>query len=266
MKDDPGGYDEHDFVAEFYDYVVPHSERQDVTFFVDMAKQVSASVLEIGCGTGRVLIPMAREGIEIVGLDLSSRMLDICHQKIEREREEVRSRIRLVQADMRDFDLGRRFSLVTTPFRPFQHLTKVEDQISCLRSIHRHLKDGGLLVLDLFNPSLHMLTQDNFLKEFGEEPEFTMPDGRKILRKSRIVGRDPFQQVSDCELIYYVTHPDGRRERLVHEFKMRYLFRFEVEHLLARCGFQVEELYADYEKIPYGSKRVGELIFIARKV
>ena len=66
--------------------------------------------------------------------------------------------------------------------------------------------------------------------------------------------------------VYYVTHPDGREERLVHRFQMRHLFRFEAEHLLARAGFQVEELYADYDKSPYGSKDPGELIFVARKV
>jgi hypothetical protein len=72
--------------------------------------------------------------------------------------------------------------------------------------------------------------------------------------------------VSDCEIIYYVTHPDGRKERLVHDFKMRYLFRYEAEHLLARCGFEIEDAYADYNKAPFGSKDPGELIFVARKM
>ena len=71
--------------------------------------------------------------------------------------------------------------------------------------------------------------------------------------------------MQDVELIYYVTHPDGRQERLVHSFPMRYLFRFEAEHLLARCGFEVEALYADYDKSPYGSQYPGELIFVAVK-
>ena len=67
------------------------------------------------------------------------------------------------------------------------------------------------------------------------------------------------------ELIYHITHPDGRTERLVYAFPMRYLFRYEVEHLLARCGFEVEALYADYDKSPYGYKYPGDLIFVARK-
>jgi hypothetical protein len=68
------------------------------------------------------------------------------------------------------------------------------------------------------------------------------------------------------ELIYYVMHPDGRRERLVHRFPMRYFFRFEVEHLLARCGFTVEQVYGDYDKTPFGSGPSHELIFVAERV
>ena len=166
---------------------------------------------------------------------------------------------------MRDFELGRAFALATIPFRPFQHLTTVEDQMACLRTIHRHLEPDGKLILDLFNPSLAVLTRDNVGQEVGEEPPFTMPDGRRVLRRSKIVSRDYSEQVNRSELIYYVTYPDGNQERLVHAFPMRYLFRFEAEHLLARCGFEVEALYADYDKSPYGTKYPGELIFVARK-
>ena len=125
---------------------------------------------------------------------------------------------------------------------------------------------GGRLVLDLFNPSIPFLADPARLEEFGDEPEITMPDGRRVLRRARITGRDYFDQVQDAELIYYVTHPDGSQERLVHSFPMRYLFRFEAEHLLARCGFEVEALYADYDRSPYGSKYPGELIFVAHGV
>jgi len=263
--DSSGGYDDHNFVAEFYDHVVPYRERKDIDFWVEMARQWGGPVLEVGCGTGRVLIPTAKAGISIVGLDMSSRMLSICRRKLSHEPEEVRSRVQLVEADMRGFDLGRQFRLVTTPFRPFQHLITVQDQIACLTSIHRHLAEGGKLVLDLFNPLLSRLVDDRYLQEGDADPEFTMPDGRRVVRRQRVVSRDLFGQVQNIELIYYVTHPDGRQERLVHAFPMRYLFRFEAEHLLARCGFEVEDVYADFDSSPYGSKYPGELIFIARK-
>jgi SAM-dependent methyltransferase len=263
--DKAGGYAEYEFVAELYDHFAPHVERPDVDFFVDAAKEAEGPTLEIGCGTGRVLIPTARAGVEIVGLDLSTHMLKVCRERLLEESPEVQSRVRLVEADMRSFTLHDSFALATTPFRPFQHLTTVEDQMRCVRSIHRHLREGGRLILDVFNPSLEFLTRDGVDQEAGEEPPFATPDGRKVIRKRRIASRDLANQINNVELIYYVTHPDGREERLVHAFAMRYLFRFEIEHLLARCGFDVEQVYGDYDKSPYGSKYPGELIFVARK-
>ena len=259
------GDQEYASTSDFYDHVIPYQNRPDVSFFVQAAQQAGSPVLEVGCGTGRILIPTARAGIDITGLDLSSHMLAICRQNLRLEPPTVQARVTLVQGDMRRFDLARTFRLVTLPFRPFQHLTTVADQLACLACIHRHLVPGGSLILDLFNPSLTYLTSDTLGQESGEEPEFSMPDGRRVIRRARIVSRDYFNQINQVELIYYVTHPDGRQERLVHAFPMRYLFRFEAEHLLVRSGFAVEAVYADYDKNPYGSTYPGDLIFIARK-
>ncbi|HNR69674.1 MAG TPA: class I SAM-dependent methyltransferase [bacterium] len=260
-----GGYDTYTFIADFYDHVTLYRERTDTAFYVEAARESRGPVLEIGCGTGRILIPTARAGINITGLDLSSPMLEVCRRQLKGEPEEVQSRVQLVQADMRNFALSQTFDLVTIPFRPFQHLTTVEDQLSCLACIHRHLAKGGRLILDLFNPSLTYLTNDMLGKETGDEPEFTMPDSRRVIRRHKLVSRDPFNQINHSELIYTVTHPDGRQERLVHAFQMRYLFRFEAEHLLVRSGFAVKQLYADYNKNPYGHIYPGELIFVAEK-
>jgi SAM-dependent methyltransferase len=252
--------------VEFYDYVNPYRERRDVSFFVEMARNSDGPVLEIGCGTGRVLIPTASAGVEIVGLDASHQMLSVCKRKLSRESEFVQKKVTgLVEADMRSFELGQEFSLVTLPFRPFHYLLNVEDQIACLQSIHRHLVTNGRLILDILNPSLP-LPADQCLTEFGEEPEFTTEDGRRVVRRARIASRDYFRQITDHELIYYVTHPDGREDRLVHRFSWRHLFRYEVEHLLARCGFSLEVVYADYDRSPFGSKYPGELISVAKKV
>lgn len=263
--DSAGGYEGYEFVADLYDWVIPYRERPDISFFVDAAKNAGSPVLEIGCGTGRVLIPSARAGVDVVGLDMSSQMLAVCRKRLREEHVSVQARVELVQADMRHFDLERRFTLATLPFRPFQHLITVRDQLSCLMSIRRHLVDGGRVVLDLFNPSLDELANGQEGQEAGDEPEFSMPDGRRVVRRHKIVARDRSSQVNQVELIYYVTHPNGREERLVHAFPMRYLFRFEVEHLLVRCGFHVEQLYAGFDKSAYGSRYPGELIFVARK-
>lgn len=253
-------------VADLYDHDTAYRNRRDVAFFVQAAHESGGPVLEIGCGTGRILIPTARAGINIVGLDLSQEMLGVCHDSLSREPIQVQSRTTLVQEDMRNFELARAFKLVTLPFRPFQHLITVEEQQACLTSIHRHLLPGGRVILDLFNPSGESLMSDYIGREIGDLPEFAMQDGRRVVRRHRFVSVDRVSQINEVELIYYVTHPDGRTERLVQAFPMRYLYRFEAEHLLARCGFQVDEVYADYDKSPYGSKYPGELILLATKV
>jgi len=266
MSQDTGGYQSNPLVARLYDQVIPYRNRPDVKLFVDAALESGGPVLEIGCGTGRVLIPTAQAGIPITGLDLSDHMLDVCRDALKDEARDVQERVGLVQGDMRDFDLGKKFALVTTPFRPFQHLISTEDQIKCLENIHSHLLPGGSFILDIFNPSLAGITADNLGQEIGAEPEFTTPEGIKVRRFNKTTQRDHFKQILDVELIYYLAHPDGREERIVHAFQMRYLFRYEAEHLLARCGFAVQELYGDYGKNPFGSKSPGELIYITRKL
>ena len=121
------------------------------------------------------------------------------------------------------------------------------------------------MILDVFNPKLEALVADDVGEEIDEGLEFPTPDGATVRRKHRVTRRDLFNQIIYSELIYYVTHADGREERLVHAFPMRYLFRFEAEHLLARAGFRVEAVYSDYDRSEFGSKYPGELIIVAGK-
>ena len=259
------GSPEYDLFAEFYDHVVAYRERPDVAFFVDLARAAGGPVLEVGCGTGRVLIPIAQAGVEITGLDLSEGMLAVCRAKLRQEAPEVQARVRLHHGDMRDFHLDRTFPLVTVPFRAFQHLMSVEDQRRALRGIRAHLTDGGRLVLDLFNPSIPFLADDRWTREPIPEPGFTLPDGRHVVRKMRIAHRDLAAQTQQVEMVYEVAWPDGRTERSVGHFDLRYLFRFEAEHLLELERFAVEAVYGGYDRGPFGAEYPGELILVAAK-
>ena len=125
-----------DELAEIYDAV--YADRDDAGFWTALAP-AEGGTLELACGTGRVLLPLARAGHEVVGLDLSPAMLARCRTRLAAEPAAVRERVRLVQADMTAFDVGRRFALVTSPFRGFQHLTAVTDQLACLGRCHAHL-------------------------------------------------------------------------------------------------------------------------------
>ncbi len=176
-----------------------------------MARRTGGPVLELGCGTGRVLIPIAESEIEIVGLDSSPQMLSVCREKLLNESKDVQSKVLdLVQGDMRAFELSRKFSLVTIPFRPFQHLLTVADQMSCLENIRKHLLAGGKLVLDIFNPSLLHLADEQYLQEHSEEPEFTTADGRKVVRRHRTIWRDYFNQITHKTRPHLLRDPSRR--------------------------------------------------------
>lgn len=256
--------DQYREAVEFYDHFTQYAERPDIGFYVEESRRAGGPVLEIGCGTGRVLIPTARSGAIIAGLDASAAMLQRCREKLADEAAEVRARVALHEADMRAFDLGRTFALVTIPFRAFQHLLTIEDQLACLRCIHRHLVPGGRLIMDLFNPSLDLLANRPVNVEQKEGEPFALPDGRRVQRSFRIGAQDRFSQVNDVDLIFDVVG-GAPPSRSVQAFRMRYLFRFEAEHLLARGGFVVEHLYADFDRAPYGSVYPGDLIFLAVK-
>jgi len=265
MTSQHGGYDDREYVAEYYDAAYNRRNDKDVGFYVNYAKESGGRTLELGCGTGRVLIPTAAAGNEITGLDLSAYMLQVCRKKLEAQPEDVRSRARLIRGDMTDFNIGEKYALATIPFRPFQHLITVKEQKACLERIHKHLTPKGCVVLDVYNPNpLRLMPNPKFMEENEDLPETALPDGRKLRRTSRMAGYHRDQQYNDVELIYYVTHPGGRTERLVQSFPMRYYYRYELEHLLELGGFRVVDLFGDFDKSAFGSES-PEMIFVAEK-
>ncbi|HLF71311.1 MAG TPA: class I SAM-dependent methyltransferase [Dehalococcoidia bacterium] len=144
-------------VAEAYDRDLGRQSDtvDDIPFYVELAREASVrgeKVLELGCGTGRVTIPIAEAGVGVAGLDSSPAMLEIARSKAPDA-----SNPRWVEADMRDFDLGERFGLIIIPFRSFQHLLTEPDQLACLERVREHLLPGGRFALNIFNPDPRLL-------------------------------------------------------------------------------------------------------------
>ena len=257
-------YDDLEEIGLLYDHVTLYRSRPDVDFYVEEARSTGGKVLELGCGTGRILIPVARLGSEITGLDRSPRMLAQCRARLEEESQEVRDKVKLVRADMRDFNLGARFSIITIPFRPLQHLMSVSEQVATLKAAHRHLEPGGLLVFDVFNPKIQYLLEDR-TAEREDTPEVALPDGRTFRRTGRVTAVHIADQYSEVELIYYVREADGTTRRLVQDFLMRWYWRYELEHLLARCSFRVKAVFGDFNRSPLTDVS-PEMIFIAERI
>mgnify|MGYP006268423255 CR=1 FL=1 len=251
------------FIADFYDYSPVVAGRvEDVAFYREAAQEFGDPILELGCGTGRVTLALAEAGFRVTGLDLSQRMLGRCAEKRATLPEEVQARMRLAQGDMTRFDLNEKFRLVMAPFRSFQHLIDVQHQLDCLACVREHLAGDGRLILDFFHTDPRRIHDPAFLKESAPMAEYEMPDGQRVVLTERVVAFHYERQCNDVEMIYSVTHRDGRRERNVFAFTVRYFFPYEVEHLLARCGFRVAALHGNFDRSRLGDDS-PEMIFVA---
>lgn len=237
----------YDAIPDFgllYDSVLLYAAREDVGFYAEEAKTAQGAVLEVGCGTGRILLPIARAGASITGIDGSEHMLERCRAKLAAEPAAVQSRVKLAQHDMRDFNLGEQFALIIAPFRVVQHLTTIDDQLRFLATVARHLAPQGRLVFDVFNPRFDMLVGADGV-EREDTPEQRLPDGRTFRRTYRVARVRWIDQVSESELVYYV---DGTR--YVQAFEIRWYLAAELRNLLARAGFRVRALYGDFARGP----------------
>ena len=257
----------YDSIPEFgllYDGVPAYAARPDVPFYVAEAGQEPGPVLELGCGTGRVLLPMARAGATVVGLDGSARMLDRCRAKLHGESDATRARVTLHDGDARDFALGQTFRLVLAPFRLFQQFVTIDDQLRCLDAVARHLAPGGRFVFDVFNPHFASLVTDRSA-ESEDTPTLTLADGRSLRRTVRIPRVRWVEQLSETEIIYYVAERAGAPPaRYVQAFDMRWYLRAELIHLLARSGFQVEVMFGGFDRSPLTDASAEQVVLASR--
>ena len=254
------------FIADYYDESPVVSKRlQDVAFYRDAARDLGDPILELGCGTGRITMALAEAGKRITGLDLSERMLERAVRKRAALRVEARERVHLVQGDMARFDLGESFRLVIIPFRPFQHLLEVRQQVDCLNCVRKHLAPGGRLILDgAVTGAIGGVGAAELIG--GQLPtlltEYKTGDSRQVRISERVTAFHRAEQRNDVEMIFSIRHPDGRQERLVFAWTLRYFFRYEVAHLLARCGFQVAAEYGNFDRTTIRNDS-PEMIFVA---
>jgi SAM-dependent methyltransferase len=238
----------------------------DVQFYVAEAQRAGSPVLELGCGTGRILIPVAQAGVAVTGLDLSVPMLDIARRKVAALDADTQDRIELVEGDMRRFSLGRRFALAMIPFRAFLHLLTPEDERQALECIREHLADGGLLILNIFDPRPDIIAAHSgpFGTALKKVSEFIHPETghRFVVWDTR--EYDAERQVIRQYFIHEELDDEGRViSKTYAPLTLRYVYRYEMQHLLELCGYKIEALYGDFRRglFRYG----GEQIWVARK-
>jgi SAM-dependent methyltransferase len=248
-----------DRFARFYDLDY-ESFQDDVALYLGFAERLGGPLLELGCGTGRLLLPLARAGFDITGVDLSPRMLAVAQAKVDAAG--LDGGITLLQADMRQVELPQQYRLAFIAINSFMHLTTLEDQMQALGAWHKLILPGGLLIIDVDNPDPRQLLEaDGRLDLNGR---WFDPDSGATVLKYMSRTLDAARQLQHVLFIYDEVFPDGQMRRTLAPFQARYLYRFEGELLLDKAGFTPEQVYGSYDLDPYSSES-ERMIFVARR-
>lgn len=251
----------YDTFARYYDAEIS-SYTDDVTLYREMAMRTGDPLLELMCGSGRLLLPLAESGLHITGVDVSQRMLDMARVKLDKAR--LLEYVTLLQGDVRNIELpNEHFALAFVALNSFMHLEQVKDQLVTLTNMRRTLKRDGLLILDMFNPNpCHLSNEDNRLLL---DRDFQLDDGQWVY-KFVASESDMATQTSSMTCFYERVDAHGQVNRQVVRFPMRWVYRYELEHLLARAGFMLRFVYGSYDLDEYtsDSERLIAVASVAR--
>ncbi len=189
-----------------YPYHAPLTE-EEVGWYLKFARETGGPVLDMPCGTGRLLCRVAEAGFDVTGIDLSDTMLKIARKNVAELPAEARARAGLIKADMSDFHLDREFGLITIADNSFRELTKRESQLDCLQLAREHLRPDGILLVTERRFDRHLY--HNGKRTFGWSPPLTNPDTGETVRR-----RGEFELVDDGRrmrgaFFYEVIQPDG---------------------------------------------------------
>ena len=220
---------------------------EDLDYWLDLAEEHGNPILELGCGTGRVLLNLARRGHAVTGVDNSPEMLARLQAKLAAASgQHLAAAPQIVQAGLEDFELPQRFRLAIMPFNTFMHLLTTEAQLVALERIRRHLAPGGALALDMPNPGEAYAAQEQ-----GLTLERTFFDGDRTVQQFSSIALDRAAQLAHITWNYDATGPDGALQRSIVPLTLRYTFPAEMSLLLSRAGLALSHLYGDYDRSPF---------------
>jgi len=240
--------------AAFYDAQY-QGDLTDYQLYRRLAAETNDPILEIAVGTGRLAVPLAEEGHEVVGLDLSQEMLNIAEGKRNRinswRKDEGKPplKLTLLREDMCRFELERKFDLIYLPFNSFMLASTLREQEAVLNCVRRHLTPEGRFVLSLFNPSLRSLIERGGILDF--QKSFVNPDSGNRVDLMTAVWRDLANQVMTVQFIFDEQLPDGTLKRARENLRMRYLFRYEAQLMLEKNGLELVDFYGDNDGSPF---------------
>ncbi len=235
---------------------------EDLALYLNLARRTGSPILELGCGSGRLLLALAQAGYRVVGVDLLPAMLERARHNLGSAPPAVQERIRLLCNDILDLDLAERFALAILAVNTLMHLETAPRQAQALRRAFHHLAPDGLLVVDLFSPHPTLLAPaegELLLDRVLVDPASGRPLLKFVARQA-----DFAHQTITATFIYDLIEEDGRLVRTARSFPLRYLHRGEAEQMLRGAGFVIEGLYGSYDLDPYDDN-AERMLFLARR-
>ena len=215
-----------------------------------LIEQHPGRVLDVGCGTGRLLIPYLAAGIDIEGVDSSKEMLSICRKKARRKGLNAT----LYEQRMQTLDLANRYSSIIVPGGSFHLITEREEAAEALKRFNEHLEVGSVLALSLDDPSAEL--RGDTLGRWISRGTVTRPDGTEVHQERMKERIDRAEQVTSTLIRYRVVRDERVVQEQVHTMKMRLYFRHEIQEMLERAGFrEIAAMHGDTGTIGSGETR-----------
>ena len=231
-------------------YDIQHKNfKSDIPFYLDQSRKYDDPILELACGTGRLTIPIAKEGYNITGLDVSEGMLE----KAKENAREKKLAIKWIRDDVRTFNINEKYKLIIFPFNSIAHLHDLESIDSCFKVVKKHLKNDGRFILDMFNPDFKRLIR-NPKKRFPVY-KYPDPDSKATVVITESNTYDAAKQINYITWLYKI----GKKE-FSYELNMRIFFPQELDALLTYNGFIIENKYGGFDCSKFNSKSEKQIL------
>lgn len=229
----------------------------DFDFYYELTKAYSGKVLELCCGTGRLTIPLKEKGVDICGVDFTRNMLDEAKRKSSLKNLEID----FILGDMKNLHLPNyekeKFDMIFIPFNSLQNTYTIDDVNKVFSSVRKYLKDDGVFVFDIFNPSIHFLVEGE--KSFREIKRFSLEDGQNIIIKEKI----KYDSATQINRVIWKHEIDGKTYN--QKLDMRCFYPLEMDLIIKYNKFKTINKFGDYSRKNFDSNSKKQ-IYVCKKI
>ena|SRR5579859_5904021 len=260
MTESAASRDFYNTIARYYD-AENEAVTEDLDLYVELAESTVGPILDVGCGTGRVMLHLAMAGHRVSGIDLSTAMLERGRRKLN-NRVDLAEQVTFYEGNALDYAFAEKFALTVIPYNGLMHFRSVEDIRTLLRHLADCAEDHGELVIDLPNAGESFATLDDDAVTL--ERSFIEPESGNLVMQQSVSRLDRTGQMQYITWIYDEIGTDGILRRTVAPLTLRYIFPTELDLLLQISGWQTIERYGDYDRSPF-EEGCPRLIVLAQK-